>query len=147
MIDIISKIIVVFYIITSFFTVAQPANVEIIVGEVTTESTGISITCQNKTGKIMSEINSYKLEKKVDGEWESMDLVVAIPEGSYRIYPLTKVKDGFSFICHDPEGGDFATTEFKLEKGEYRLTIGYRIYEFSDGWTKAEASTVFRVEK
>lgn len=143
MTDFISKILIFFFTVASFFTIAQPSDVEITVNEVTTESTSISFTYQNKTGKIMSEINSYKLEKNVDGEWVDMELVVFIPEVAYRTYPNTQVKDGFQLLRVDGDG--LTITDFKLGKGEYRLTISYRIYEFSKGWTKAEASTVFTV--
>lgn len=141
------KIIVFFYILVSFFTVAQPSNVEITVNEVTTESTCIGFTYQNKTNKIMSELDSMKLYKNVDGLWEEIHLSYAIPEVAYRTYQNQQVKESLPLTNYDFESEDGNFNYVKLTKGEYKLTIGYRIYEFSKGWAKAEASTVFTVER
>ncbi len=147
MLNAISKIIVFFYILVSFFTVAQPENVEITVNDVTTESTSVGFTYQNKTGKIMSELDSMRLHKNINGQWEEIDLEYAIPEVAYRTYQNQKVKDSLPLTSYDWENCDGALHHVKLTEGEYRLTIGYRIYEFSKGWTKAEASQTFTVTK
>ncbi len=142
-----SKIIVFFYILVSFFTVAQPSNVEITVNEVTTESTSVGFTYQNKTNKIMSELDSMKLHKNVDGQWEEIELDYFMPEVAYRTYQNQKMRDSLPLTKYDWESGDGKLHYVKLTKGEYRLTIGYRIWEFSKGWTPATASAVFTVEK
>lgn len=144
---IISKILIFFFTVASFFTIAQPANVEITVNEVTTESTSVGFTYQNKTNKIMSELDSMRLHKNVDGQWKEIDLEYAIPEVAYRTYQNQKVKDSLPLTSYDWENGDGALHYVKLTEGEYRLTIGYRIWEFSKGWTKATASTTFTVER
>lgn len=139
-----SKIIVFFYILVSFFTVAQPSNVEITVNEVTTESTSVGFTYQNKTNKIMSELDSMKLYKNVDGQWEIINLSYAIPEVAYRTYQNQVVWDALPLTAFD---SDHEFCRVKLTEGKYKLVIGYRIYEFSKGWTPASASAEFTVEK
>lgn len=143
---IISKMLIFIFTVASFFTVAQPENVKITVNEVTTESTAVGFTYENKTKKIMSELDSMRLYKSVDGEWEEVDLNYAMPEVAYRTYQNQKVKDSLPLTNYDIEN-DGSLYYVKLTRGEYKLTIGYRVYEFSKGWTKAEASTTFTVEK
>ncbi|MBR3816570.1 MAG: hypothetical protein IKJ27_07580 [Clostridia bacterium] len=144
---IISKMLIFIFTVASFFTVAQPENVKITVNEVTTESTAVGFTYENKTKKIMSELDSMRLYKSVDDEWEEVDLNYAMPEVAYRTYQNQKVKDSLPLTSYDWENGDGTLHYVKLTEGEYRLTITYRIYEFSKGWTKATASTTFTVER
>lgn len=143
---IISKMLIFIFTVASFFTVAQPENVKITVNEVTTESTAVGFTYENKTKKIMSELDSMRLYKSVDGEWEEVDLNYAMPEVAYRTYQNQKVKDSLPLTNYDIEN-DGSLYYVKLTQGEYKLTIGYRVYEFSKGWSKAQASTTFTVER
>ena len=147
MTSLISKILIFFFTFVSFFTVAKPANVEITVNEITTESTSIGFTYQNKTNKIMSELDSMTLYKNVDGQWEKIELNYAIPEVAYRTYQNQKVKEALPLTRYDFESEDVSLNYVKLTVGEYKLTIGYRIYESSEGWVSAEASTIFTVDK
>lgn len=145
---IISRLLAIFFTVFSFFTVAQPQNVEITVKEITTESTSVVFTCKNNTGKIMSEIDYINLEQNVEGEWHKIRVDYYIPEMAYRIYPSETVTKSFRLSFTEfGEPGEVTATCFNLEKGEYRMTVGYRVYEFFKGWTDAKATTIFVVEK
>ncbi|MBQ3137698.1 MAG: hypothetical protein IJB74_09495 [Clostridia bacterium] len=123
------------FIITAFHLIlpAQPENLEITVNHVTAETQSITFEIKNNTHRPIHKPD-FSFEKKVNGEWKNADLIYFIPEDTYVLPPTGTVTE--SVHIENPES---------VTKGEYRLTVSYRVWSGMDSHSKHQKSVVFTV--
>lgn len=139
---IISRILAIFMTLVSIVLPAQPNNVEVTVRDMTTESAGIVYTCVNNTGRRMDRPDIVSIEKNIDGEWQKVKIGLEITDEFYYVHPGYSCTERAGFGTLDNENN---YVNQHLDAGEYRLTIGYRLLNFSEEKQYGKASCVFTV--
>ena len=115
---------------------AKPENVKVTVRPVTTQSSGITFECENRTRRTIDKPTVSAIEKKDEnGNWQSVDVTYGWTDIGYNLSPGESAVD--SIIL-----GNFFDEFEGFEEGEYRLTVKYTLK--ADGIT-AYASGEFTV--
>lgn len=136
----ISKFLAVIMTLISIVMPAKADNAELTVRKVTTESTSISFEIQNNTGRAMSRPDVSLIEKKDEnGQWQKADFLYGRTEEYYIIYPGRSAVDSVFLVS---ENSEEATT---VPKGEYRITLKYKISNIRDEATPGTVSAEFTV--
>ncbi len=133
MYHLISKILVFFITLAFLLLPAKPENLEITVNPVTTETQGISFEIKNNTNRPVGRPN-FSFERNVNGQWESSELIYAVPEYGYTLYPTQTATE--SVWIENPES---------ITEGEYRLTLSYRVGKGIKTTVKSQSSVIFTV--
>lgn len=117
-----SKILVMFWTFMAIFLPAQPDNVKVNVVPVTTESTAIVFECENNTRRIIDRPGVASIEKKDEnGNWQKLNINYIFTEEYYAVYPGRSAVDSVSMV-------DESFDAYKLQKGEYRITVTYVLH-------------------
>ena len=117
-----SKILVVFWTFMAIFLPARPDNVKVKEIPVTTESTAIVFECENNTRRIIDRPGVASIEKKDEnGNWHKLNINYIFTEEYYAIYPGKSAVDSASMV-------DESFDAYKLQKGEYRITVTYVLH-------------------
>ena len=118
-----STIIAIFMSILSVILPAKPDNVKVTVRPVTTESTAIVFECENNTRRIIDRPGVASIEKKDEnGNWQRVNMNYIFTEEYYAIYPGKSAVDSIGMLSESFDA-------YKLQKGEYRITITYVLHD------------------
>lgn len=135
-----STVLAIIMTLISIIMPAKPNNVKITVRQTTTESSSIVFEVQNNTGRLMSRPHVASIEKKdINGQWQKADFTYGWTEEAYNIYPGMSATDSVFFSTYDPNYIP------PLTKGEYRLTLEYKIGNISGEVVPGTASAEFTV--
>ncbi len=107
-------------ILMSVFFFGKPEGFKPSVTEpVTTETTKITVTAQNKTGLYVGNPRVQGVEKLVDGQWVEVGRYPFHTEEYTLYYPLGVFKETFSF--------KFIGMGETIDEGEYRVVVTFGI--------------------
>lgn len=135
--SLIKKIMAFFMAIASIFVIGNANNVDVTIDEaITTQSSAITFSMENKTGKIISQLNEVIVERKTDDGWTAVsevafmrnDIGITINPG--EIYKTSIYTDSYLGESH-------------LTAGTYRLTVSYNCHSLTQ--KQGSASVEFTV--
>lgn len=134
----IAKVVIIITTLCLFILPAKTDGVKIETDSVTTQSKGVSFVCTNQTNRITDHRPVVtKVEKSVDGQWESMPLKsVTVEQDAGLVWANEEFYGTLSFSRLGQE---------TLEEGEYRMTISYNVITGIKETTKGYSTVTFTV--
>lgn len=127
------KLILIITLIISLFIPCNTGNAPITVNEpVTVESSVVSFTYTNETGRYISdECWLEKLEKKVGDDWIEVEAEDDRRDVAFYVAPGDTFNDSIALI--------------DATEGEYRMTIGYKVKVSYNRTETGYSSVIFEV--